>query len=220
MSGNGPTFCAGLDTGVFNAMDGGSPRSGLQDTGDAALPEGDPTAGLSRGQRAMRVWAVLPVRVIAAVHSAALGAGIQLTLASDTRVAAPDAVLEPQEINRGLAPDQTGSRLVEVVGAERAKGLICTGRTISGHEAAAFGLASRVSADTRADALGLAHEIAGKSPSAIREAKWVLDVVSPEPAKGAFAAEREATARLLGRPNQTEAVRARLEKRPPVFHDD
>ena len=89
---------------------------------------------------------------------------------------APDAAMSVLEIRWGLIPDMTGTQsLINLVGLDVAKELTFTGRMVSGIEAAELGLATRLSDDPLATALGLAHDIAGKSPHAIRAAKRLFN---------------------------------------------
>jgi enoyl-CoA hydratase/carnithine racemase len=96
--------------------------------------------------------------------------------------------------------------------------LTYTGRVFSAQEALSCGLATRICDDPRAAAFEVAREIAGKSPDAIRAAKRMLSKLSVDPAP-ALLAESIEQQKLIGSPNQTEAVRANLEKRPPRFVD-
>ena len=92
---------------------------------------------------------------------------------------------------------------------------------VSGEEAAAIGLCTRVADDPHADALALAAEIAGKSPRAIRQAKRLLERLAgtrPHRAEQ-FLDERSTMASLIGSPDNVEAVTAYFEKRDPVFPD-
>jgi enoyl-CoA hydratase/carnithine racemase len=96
--------------------------------------------------------------------------------------------------------------------------LTFTGRIFSAQEALSYGLATRVCDDPRAAAFEIARDIAGKSPDAIRAAKRMLNKLSVDPA-AALLAESVEQQKLLGSPNQTEAVRANMEKRAPRFVD-
>jgi enoyl-CoA hydratase/carnithine racemase len=214
LSGEGPDFCAGLDFGAFAAMQSGSRLSlGLD------LPPGDGPARAA-GQRAAYVWAEVPVPVIAAVHGNALGGGLQVALGADIRIVAPDARLSVLEIRWGLVPDMTGSQLLpELVGRDVAKELTFTGRVVSGTEAVALGLATRVADDPRAAALELARSIAGRSPDAIRGSKRLLDLAGRVSLEEGFAAEQREISAVIGSPNQVEAVTAEFEKRVPRFTD-
>jgi enoyl-CoA hydratase/carnithine racemase len=96
--------------------------------------------------------------------------------------------------------------------------LTYTGRIFSAQEALSYGLATQICDDPRAVALAFAREIANKSPDAIRAAKRLLNNLSIDPAP-ALLAESVEQQKLMGGPNQTEAVRANIEKRPPRFAD-
>src|SRR5579862_4305209 len=174
LSGEGQDFCAGLDFGSFQAMRDGQRLS----DGASAFADLPPAHGPAQatGQRAAYVWAELPVPVIAAVTGNALGGGLQIALGADIRIVAPDARLSVLEIRWGLIPDMTGSQLLpELVGRDVAKELTFTGRTVSGTEAVALGLATRVDPDPRSAALELARSIAARNPHAVRAAKRLLD---------------------------------------------
>jgi enoyl-CoA hydratase/carnithine racemase len=124
------------------------------------------------------------------------------------------------EIRWGLTPDMTiTATLPRLVGLDVAKELTWTGRMLSGTEAHALGLATRLSDDPLADALALAREIAAKSPQAIKGAKRLFDQSGRVPLAQQYADERTTIASVIGRPNQVEAVTAYFEKRDPVFHD-
>jgi enoyl-CoA hydratase/carnithine racemase len=164
------------------------------------------------------VWQELEVPVIAAVHGVALGGGIQIALGADLRFVAPDARLSVLEIRWGLVPDMTGTLLLpKLVGLDVAQELTFTGRMVSGEEAGRIGLATRVTPTPLDDALALAAELAGKSPSALRGAKRLLNASGTRSTAEQLAAEREEIGRLIGSPDQVEAVTAYFEQRPPAF---
>ena len=94
------------------------------------------------------MWQELEVPVIAAVHGAALGGGLQIALGADLRIVAPDAKLSVLEARWGLIPDMTGTVVLpKLVGLDVAKDLTFTGRMVSGEEAVAIGLATRLADD-------------------------------------------------------------------------
>ena len=82
-----------------------------------------------------------------------------------------------------------------------------------------LGLTARVSEDPRADALAMARDIAGRSPDAIRAGKRLLDESALVDLETGLRLEAELQARLIGSANQTETVKANLEKRSPNFSD-
>ena len=211
LSGEGPAFCAGLDMGRFAAMkDGGGEER------DLAMR----THGLANfPQAAVWGWRQLPVPVIAAVHGVAFGGGFQLALGADIRLLAADARMSIMEIKWGLVPDMAGTPILAgLVRDEILRELTYTGRIFSAREALGYGLATKVCDDPRAAAFELAREIAGRSPDAIRAAKRLLNNLSVDPA-AALLAESIEQMKLMGSPNQLEAVRANIEKRPPRFAD-
>ena len=164
-------------------------------------------------------WRQLPVPVIAAVHGVAFGGGFQLALGADMRFLTPDARMSVMEIKWGLVPDMAGTPiLASLVRDDILRDLTYTGRIFSAQEAMSYGLATRICDDPRAEALEVAREIAGKSPDAIRAAKRLLNNLSVDPGP-ALLAESVEQQKLIGSPNQTEAVRANLEKRAPKFAD-
>lgn len=212
LSGEGASFCAGLDLGSFGQM---AERGEQKGSDVIEVPEGQIT---HHAQQACYGWTSLPVPVIAAVHGHALGGGIQLALAADIRIVEPNTKMSVLEIRWGLIPDMTGTQsLVNLVGLDVAKELTFTGRMVSGSEAAALGLATKLSDDPRSDALELAHEIAGKPPHAIRAAKRLFNNASKISTAEGFAAERQEIGELIGSPNQVEAITAYFEKRAPIF---
>lgn len=127
--GEGPSFCAGIDLRAFTPE--GVP-------GETA-PQGE--EGIAEIQEAY-LWLRRPEIVsIAAVHGHAIGAGFQLALACDLRVAADDVKLCMKEAALGLVPDLTGTKpLVDIVGVPRALELCLTTRTVFADEAARLGL--------------------------------------------------------------------------------
>src|SRR5580704_17964218 len=166
LSGEGAAFCAGLDWNAFLADGASSQKLLARDL--ACSPA-------NVAQRACWVWAEVPVPVVAAVHGVAFGGGLQLALACDVRLVAPDAQLSVMEIRYGLVPDMTASQtLLRLVRPDIAKELLFTGRVVTGDEATRIGLATRVAADPLAEATALATTIASQSPHAIRASKALL----------------------------------------------
>ena len=217
LSGEGRAFCAGLDMGRFAAMKekGGNGIAGGEKRDLSAR-----THGLANfPQQAVWGWRQLPVPVIAAIQGVAFGGGFQLALGADMRLLAPDARMSIMEIKWGLVPDMAGTPiLASLVRDDILRELTYTGRIFSAQEALSYGLATRICDDPLASALELAREIAGKSPEAIRACKRMLNNLSVDPGP-ALLAESVEQMKLMGSPNQLEAVRANIDKRAPRFAD-
>lgn len=216
LSGAGRAFCAGLDFGLFRAIADGTKTSSEQ---PAATHEPLGPAR-SLGQQAAYVWTHIDVPVVAAVHGVAFGGGLQIALGADIRIVATDAELSVMEVRWGLVPDMTATQVLpELVGRDVAKELTLTGRVVSGTEAAAIGLATKVDPDPLGAARRLAAEVASKNPDAVRRAKRLLDAAGRVSLEEGFAAEQTAINELIGSPNQVEAVQANLANRTPTFTD-
>jgi len=213
LSGDGASFCAGLDFGSFQAMAQGPKSDGNVNAG--VMTEGRIT---HLAQQVCWVWQEVPVPVIAAVHGHALGGGMQIALGADIRYVHPETQLSVREVHWGLIPDMTGTLMLSrLVRPDIAKELVFTAKIISGKEGYEIGLATHLSENPHADAMVLAREIAGRSPDAVRGAKKLLNLQANDGAAQQFANEREVIGRLIGHANQAEAVMSHFEKRPPNF---
>ena len=217
LSGEGSSFCAGLDFSSFQVMAGGDRPPRDDDASPGAMKEGRIT---HLGQQVCWVWQEIPVPVIAALHGHALGGGIQIALGADIRIVHPDTQMSVREVHWGLVPDMTGTLMLSsLVRADVAKELVFTARVFDGREALALGLATTLSDTPHEAAMAMAHEIAVRSPDSIRGAKALLNGLFNQGAAQQFAEERRVIGSLIGRPNQIEAVMANFEKRPPAFTD-
>lgn len=210
LSGEGRAFCAGLDVERLLATANGEPLL-------AAFDLTRRTHGIANyAQHLVWLWRELPVPVIAAVHGVAFGGGLQLALGADLRYLAPDTKLAVIETKWGLVPDMCGTQLMRHLAREDVvRELTYTGRIFTADEALAYGLATRLADDPVAAALATAHDIADRSPDAIRAAKRLLNLSATCDAASGLAAETAEQAKLLGSVNHVEAVRSNLERRAP-----
>jgi enoyl-CoA hydratase/carnithine racemase len=134
ITGNGPSFSAGLDRSMFGTL------------GDE-LGSGDETfLDTIASYQAGFSWLRRPEFVsVAAVQGHAIGAGFQLALACDIRVAAPDAQFRMAEPALGLVPDLGGTQaLVDAIGYSRALEVCATNRAVGAEEAERTGLVNLV----------------------------------------------------------------------------
>ena len=205
LHGEGPSFCAGLDV-----------KSVLGRPATAALAVAalfSPTR--NRFQEWSMAWRELPVPVIAAIHGNCFGAGLQLALGADLRLATPDARLSVMEVKWGLVPDMGGAALLrELVPIDVAKELAMTGRIVSGTEAQALRLVTRVTDAPLDEARALAAEIATRSPDAVAAAKFLLQDGWHAGEAEALAAERRWQRRVIAGRNQRIAVRRNAPRSP------
>ncbi len=226
LSGEGASFCAGLDFSSFQTMADGGRSGDPSEAATAAISAPGSPGSMQQGrithlgQQVSWVWQEIPVPVIAAVHGHALGGGIQIALGADIRIVHPDTKLSVREVHWGLVPDMTGTQvLASLVRPDVAKELTFTARIFSGREAFDLGLATRLSDTPVDDALAMAREIAGRSPDAVRGAKALFNRLVNAGAAEQFANERRVIGALIGRPNQVEAVIANFENRPADYTD-
>jgi len=209
LSGAGKAFSAGLDVASFGALAAG-------DAGKAILPRTHGAA--NRFQQFALVWQQLPVPVIAALHGSVFGAGLQLALGADIRVAHPHTRLAVMEVKWGLVPDMGGMVLLpRLVRADVMAQLIYTAEPVLVEQALAWGLVTEVVEDLMPRAFALAEAIAGRSPSAVRAAKRLITQAYTLDERAVLAAESREQVALIGAPDFMEAVAANMDDRAPSF---
>lgn len=218
LSGEGASFCAGLDL----ASMGGMANGGERNDGERKPSAGDMEEGriTHLGQQSAWVWQEVPVPVIAAVHGHALGGGCQIALGADMRFAHPDTKFSVRETYWGLVPDMAGTVLMQgLVRPDVMKDIVLSARIFDGREAHEIGIVTRLSENPHADAMAYAQEICRRSPDAVRGAKELLNRMTLDFAAAQFAAERRIIGSLIGGHNQREAVMSDFEKRAPAYVD-
>ncbi len=158
--------------------------------------------------------------IIAAVSGFALGGGCELMMTCDIIVASETAQFGQPEINIGVIPGAGGTqRLTRVVGKHKAMEMILTGRPMTAQEAYHYGLVVKVVPVELylEEAKKLAHEIAKKSPIALKLAKEaVLKTYEMSMSEG-LEFERKNFYMLFSSEDQKEGMKAFLEKRKPTF---
>lgn len=203
VTGAGKTFCAGAD---FAAV-----------SGPGALEF------LPAFERMLEALARHRLPIVAAIHGAALGGGLQLATACDFRIATADASLGIPSSRLGIVINfENVRRLVHLVGAARAREVLMTSRVYRGAEALGSGLLTEVVEETSADAvktaaLGLASDVARLAPLAVQGAKRsiqeVVDHMSADPSDDVRALVAEA----YGSWDLQEGLKAVAEKREARF---
>lgn len=228
LSGRGRAFSAGLDftemarladegTATTAEADAETPTTAEVGTGSSsatgsAADVGEPLGSArALAQKAVHVWSLIEVPVIAGIRGPALGGGMQIALGADIRIAGLDARLSLMEIKWGIIPDMCGTQLLpRLVGPGTAKKLIATGEAIGADEALRSGLVEEVADDPVERALELAADIAGKSRSALVWAKKLVDLSYAADLATGLDAEQEALASLIGTDEQRQVVAERL----------
>ncbi len=211
LSGEGKAFCAGIDISGLSGMLGKDPAGLLM-----PRTHGDGTT--NQWQEFAMVWSRMDIPVIAAVHGVCFGAGIQLALGADIRIAAPDAKFAVMEMKWGIVPDMGGMVLLpKLVRSDVLRRMTYTAEPIGAEQAERWGLVTELADDPLAAAQALAETIAGKSPSAIRAAKRLIAVAETADATTVLEAESREQVKLMGKPHQMEVVAAAMAKRAAVF---
>ncbi len=161
-----------------------------------------------------------PVPVISAVHGFCLGGGIGISGASDIVVASEDATFGLPEIDRGALGAAT--HLMRLVGMQKTRRMLYTGESIDAREMLRLGAVESVVPREKLldEAMALARNIAGKSPKALRLAKWSLNGIELLDVKESYRYEQGFTLELYTSPDSQEARDAFVEKRDAKFEQD
>jgi 2-(1,2-epoxy-1,2-dihydrophenyl)acetyl-CoA isomerase len=208
ITGAGRAFCAGGDLGALG--------KGHQ-TG--ATHDLEPL--LRAGMQMVLKMRTMPQPVIAAVNGAAAGAGMNIALAADIRIAAEEATFGQNFAKVGLFPDYGGTFfLPQLAGAAKAAELFYTGDMIDAKTALAIGLVNQVvpAAQLEATVKALAQKIAHGPSLAIRAVKKALFASGEKELSAALDNEVREQIRCYLSDDCKEGIRAFFEKRLPKFH--
>lgn len=207
LTGAGRAFCAGGDLAAIGKG---------REAGDTEQLE----PLLRAGMQAVLKMRTIPQPVIAAVNGAAAGAGMNIALAADIRIAAEEAMLGQNFARVGLFPDYGGTFfLPELVGPSKAAEMFYTGDMIDAKTSLGLGIVNRVVpvAQLEAEVRSLAQKLAAGPPLAIRAAKRVLFADKKEALERALEAEVQHQLTCYLSEDCREGIRAFFEKRPPKF---
>ena len=203
ITGAGRAFCAGQD------LKGRTPEQ-KGSLGDSLREKYNPMIRQIRQMEKI---------IVAAVNGVAAGAGCNLALACDLRVASEDAKFIQSFVRVGLAPDSGGSFILpRLVGLSKAMELLLLGDTLDAKEAQRIGLVARVfpAGEFAASARAIAEQVA-RSPRGVGLIKRAVNHANLPAVESDL--EYEAYLQeIAGRSSDyDEGVRAFLEKRAPVF---
>ena len=158
--------------------------------------------------------------VVALIDGHCYGAGLELALACDFRIASETAKIGFLETQLGMIPDLGGtSRVVRALGVSRAKRIIMLAEVFGGFEAKEIGLVDWVvpSAQLEDKGIEIAEKLSKNAPLALGVAKKTIDRVYGMSIESALTVERLSQLELLRSEDIVEAITSKIEKRPPVF---
>ena len=215
LSSTGKHFCAGMDLAVFEHGE--------------AIPEGNAAVRTAlheqilQLQRTFTRFEALRMPVIVAIQGACVGGALDMVTACEIRYATRDAFFCVQEINIGLVADVgTLQRLPKLIPEAVAREYAYSGRRLPAARAQALGLVNEVfdDADAALDAaLGLAREIAAKSPTAIWATKQAINYAREHAVADSLQQMALLQMGVWQSRDVAEAVRANAEKRSAQFDD-
>ncbi|MEM7371257.1 MAG: crotonase/enoyl-CoA hydratase family protein [Bacteroidota bacterium] len=217
LSGEGKHFCAGIDLEMlmginqFNGIkEEGRKREYLRGT---ILYLQDTVSAIEKCRKP----------VLAAIHKACVGGGMDITTACDMRYCTEDAFFSVKEIDMGMVADLgTLQRLPTVIGEGMAREMAYTGRRVFGAEAREIGLVNRVYPDQEAMLVGvkeMAAMIASKSPLSIRGTKEMLLYTRDHNTRDSLDHIATWNAGMLLSEDLMKAFQAKMTKTDPVFQD-
>ncbi len=163
----------------------------------------------------------LDIPVIAMINGLCLGAGCEIAMACDIRIASDRAKFGQPEIKLGIMPGGGGTqRLARLVGPGKAKELIFTGDIIGAEEAQAIGLVNRTvqASDLQQVVMEMAGKIAGKGAFSLKMAKRAINTGREIGLTPGLAYEALAEVACFTSPDKQEGIDAFFEKREPVFN--
>lgn len=215
ISASGKHFCAGMDLAVFEQGE--------------AIPEGNASVRTALNEQILQLQRTftrleaLRMPVIAAIQGACVGGALDMVTACDIRYAAADAFFCVQEINIGLVADVgTLQRLPKLIPEAVAREYAYSGRRLPAARARELGLVNDVFTDAAATvdaALALAHEIAGKSPTAVWASKQAINYAREHTVADSLQQMALLQMGVWQSRDVAEAVRANAEKRSARFDD-
>ncbi|MEG0258951.1 MAG: enoyl-CoA hydratase [Lysinibacillus sp.] len=185
------------------------------------VTSGEEFAKLAKnGQQVFERVESFPKPVIAAIHGAALGGGLELAMSCHMRFVTEKAKLGLPELQLGIIPGFGGTqRLPRYVGVAKAAEMMFTSEPITGAEAVEWGLANRAYTDETLvdETLKIAKKIAKKSPIALKATIQTLQYAKPASFYEGIQAEAKAFGTVFVSEDAKEGIQAFIEKREPVF---
>jgi enoyl-CoA hydratase len=200
----------------------GSGEKGFIAGGDLVCTLNDPLWAdkAMKGQEVCTRIEFFPKPVIARINGVALGAGTEIAMCCDIRIASENAIFGQPEVGLGLTPGYGATqRLPRMVGLGKAKELILSGERIDAREALRVGLVNKVVplADLDATVQEVAEKLSAMGPVALRMAKTAINYGVQADLRAGLALESQCYAHAFHTEDRVEGVKAFLEKRKPQF---
>lgn len=203
LTGEASVFSAGIDLADLN-----NPKNRAYAAWELIKP------GQSLFQKAFLIWQELPVPVIAAIEGYCFGAGMQLALAADIRIAHPQTQMSIMETRWGLVPDMGLTRSIKgIIGVDLAKELSLTARIFNAEYAKDIGLVTHLADTPLEKAELLAEEMMQRSPDALAAVKQVIDAMQHSPQKSLRLEKIWQLKLLLGKNSQ---IARKKDKNPDI----
>mgnify|MGYP002718180940 FL=1 len=166
----------------------------------------------SKFQKVCLVWRELPMPVISVLHGHCLGAGLQLALATDIRIATADCQFAIMEAKWGLVPDMGLTRsAMGVLRADIVKELAMSARVFDGQQAFEYGVVSHLSDTPMAVAKNLVTELSNRSPDAVLASKRIINAMYHTPATTLYQEKLWQIKLLLGQNRKLAVKKAKDE---------
>jgi enoyl-CoA hydratase/carnithine racemase len=165
-------------------------------------------------------WIEVPQPVLAAIHGAALGGGLELALAADIIVSSEAATLGFPEVSLGIIPGATGTqRLAQRTTRGVANKWVLSGSQFNALEALEDGVVDYVfpQASFEQEFNRVVSQVVSCAPIALRQAKKALNGPSKPALRRGLIAETDCYAQLIATEDRTEALRAFAENRKPIW---
>jgi len=208
MTGAGRAFSAGIDLDEVSHLFDGS------------MTMEQARAELGEMQELTRRMVNLPKPIVSVINGVAIGAGAEVAIASDIRIASQTASFAFAEVQRGLfETNGVMHRLPRLIGMGRAAHVMMTGEKISAQQALDMGLVTRIlpTEMLMREALEMAKALAANAPISMRLVKQVLHKSYDLNLEAVMALETEGTLECIASEDLKEGVTAFLEKRVPVY---
>ncbi|MRG88386.1 enoyl-CoA hydratase [Salinibacillus xinjiangensis] len=204
--GEGKFFSAGADIKEFTS---------LQDADDY-------TSLAERGQQLFNRMEKFHVPIIASIHGAALGGGLELAMSCHMRIVTKDAKLGLPELTLGIIPGFAGTqRLPRYVGLPKSYEMILTGKPISGVESKEWGLVNHAVSEEELEdfTMNLVNKIVDKSGPSVQAVMDLLPYAHTSQFQAGVSEEAKRFGNVFGTEDAKEGIQAFIEKRKPNFKD-